>query len=116
MLSEPAREFLKSFYNLVEEASSEGKAFEDMTGFAAKAPEMAARIAGIQTIVLDEDAPEAPAEAMSNGIGMMEWYLSEMLSITDMGRPNEELCEAEELRLWLCRNWGEVFNRSGRWL
>lgn len=108
-LSESARELLESFYNRVEEASSEGKAFEYMTGFAAKAPEMAARIAGIQTIFLDGEAPEVTAEAMANGIGMMEWYLSEMLRITDTGRPNEELCEAEELRLWLCRKWGEEF-------
>lgn len=87
----------------------EGKAFEYMAGFAAKAPEMAARIAGIQTIFVDDEAPEVTAEAMSNGIGMMEWYLSEMLRITDTGRPNEDLCQAEEIRLWLCRKWGEDF-------
>jgi len=46
---------------------------------------------------------------MSNGIGMMEWYLSEMLRITDTGRPNEELCTAEELRSWICEKWHEDF-------
>lgn len=108
-LSEQAREQLEDFYNRVEEASSEGQAFEYMTGFAAKAPEMAARIAGIQTIITDEDAPEVTPVAMSNGIGMMEWYLSEMLRITDTGRPDEELCAAEELRSWICKKWHEDF-------
>lgn len=108
-LCDQAREMLEAFYNRVEDASSAGKAFEYMTGFAAKAPEMAARIAGIQTIFADEDAAEVTEGAMSNGICMMEWYLSEMLRITDTGRPNEELCQAEELRLWLLRKWGENF-------
>jgi hypothetical protein len=108
-LSEQARALLEAFYNRVEEASNEGQAFEYMTGFAAKAPEMAARIAGIQTVFVDVDAPEVTPEAMLNGIGMMEWYLSEMLRITDTGRPNEQLCQAEELRLWLVRKWGEDF-------
>jgi hypothetical protein len=38
---------------------------------------------------------------MSNGIAMMDWYLSEMLRVTDTGRPNEELSAAEELRKWV---------------
>jgi hypothetical protein len=108
-LSEQAREQLEEFYNQVELASREGQAFEYMTGFAAKAPEMAARIAGIQTIFADEDAPEVTPEAMSNGIGMMKWYLSEMLRITDTGRPNEELCQAKELLSWICKKWHEDF-------
>ncbi len=108
-LSARARELLENFYNRVEEASIAGKAFEYMTGFAAKAPAMAARIAGIQTIFADEDAPEVTPEAISNGIGMMEWYLSETLRITDTGRPNEELCQAEELRSWICQKWHEEF-------
>jgi hypothetical protein len=44
---------------------------------------------------------------MSNCIGMMEWYLSEMLCITDRGRPDEELCQAEELRSWIRQKWHE---------
>jgi hypothetical protein len=39
----------------------------------------------------------------------MEWYLSEMLRVTDTGRPNEELCAAEELRQWVVNRWGEDF-------
>jgi hypothetical protein len=108
-LSEQAREQLEEFYNRVEEASGEGQIYEYMRGFAAKAPEMAARIAGIQTIFEDEGAPRVSAAAMSDGIGMMEWYLSEMLRITDTGRPNEELRSAEELRVWIVKKWREDF-------
>lgn len=105
-LSEPSRERLEAFYNRVEQASNKGEAFEYMTGFAAKAPEMAARIAGIQTLYADENATEITAEMMSNGIDLMDWYLSEMQRIMNTGRPDEDLCAADELRLWLLGHYG----------
>lgn len=108
-LSEHARLKLVEFYNRVEQSSNEGEAFEYMTGFAAKAPEMAARIAGVQTLYAFEHATEITGKMMSNGIAMMEWYLSEMQRVTDTGRPNEELCAAEELRLWLLSKCKEGF-------
>ncbi len=108
-LSDPARELLVEFYNRVEHASNKGDAFEYMTGFAAKAPEMAARIAGVQSLFADEHATEITEGMMANGIAMMEWYLAEMLRVTDTGRPSEELCAAEELRQWVVNRWGEEF-------
>ncbi len=108
-LSDQARSNLEEFYNRVEHASNKGEAFEYMTGFAAKAPEMAARIAGVQTLYADEHAMVITGEMMSNGIVMMEWYLAEMHRVSDTGRPNEELCMAEELRLWLVNGWTEEF-------
>ena len=42
-LSEEARNLLEGFYNRVERASGTGGVFEYITGFAAKAPEMATR-------------------------------------------------------------------------
>ena len=111
-LSDQARSSLEEFYNRVEHSSNKGEAFEYMTGFAAKAPEMAARIAGVQTLYADERATEITGEMMSNGIVMMEWYLAEMHRVSDTGRPNEELCMAEELRLWLVNGWtGEFINK-----
>jgi hypothetical protein len=108
-LSKEARLLLEAFYNRVEAASNQGQTFEYMTGFAAKAPEMAARIAAVQTIFTDELAREITAQVMTNGIDMMEWYLAEMSRITDTGRPDQDLCEAEKLRLWLMNNWREEF-------
>ncbi len=108
-LSEQARALLEQFYNCVEQASNKGEAFEYMTGFAAKAPEMAVRIAGVQTLYADEHATEITGEMISNGIAMMDWYLSEMLRVTDTGRPNEELCAVEELRQWVVNRWAEEF-------
>jgi hypothetical protein len=108
-LSELARTKLVEFYNRVERFSNKGEAFEYMTGFAAKAPEIASRIAGVQTLYANEHATEITGEMMSNGVAMMEWYLSEMLRVTDTGRPNQELCAAEELRLWLENKWPEEF-------
>ncbi|RBW57443.1 YfjI family protein [Ruegeria sp. A3M17] len=108
-LSDEARNLLEVFYNRVESASGEGGAFEYMSGFAAKAPEMAARIAGIQSIFSNEGADEVAAQAMVNGVAMMEWYLSEMQRITDTGRPEQDLCDAETIRRWLHNNWGGEF-------
>jgi len=108
-LSSEARDMLETFYNRVELASGTGGAFEYMSGFAAKAPEMAARIASIQSIFTNEEATEVTAQVIENGIVMMEWYLSEMLRITDTGRPDQDLCDAETIRLWLQNNWSEEF-------
>lgn len=108
-LSSKAREALEAFYNRVESASGPGGAFEYLSGFAAKAPEMAARIAGIQSLYADEGAREVSQEAIGNGISMMDWYLSEMVRITDTGRPDQDLCDAETVRRWLQANWPEEF-------
>ncbi|AXI45793.1 hypothetical protein C1J03_06960 [Sulfitobacter sp. SK012] len=104
-LSEQARAKLEEFYNRVEQASNKGEAFEYIAGFAAKAPEMAARIAGVQTFYADAGAIEITEEMISNGIAMMEWYLSEMQRVSDTGRPDEELCTAEDLRQWVVKRW-----------
>jgi hypothetical protein len=108
-LSDKALAKLEVFYNRVEDASNKGEAFEYMTGFAAKATEMAARIAGVQALYADEHATEITEEMMSNGISMMEWYLSEMQRISDTGRPDEELRAAEDLKLWLAKGWAEEY-------
>lgn len=108
-LSEQARAKLVGFHNCVEHALKKGEAFEYMTGFAAKAPQMAVRIAGVQTLYANEHATEITEEMMSNGISMMDWYLSEMQRVTDTGRPNEELCAAEVLRQWVVTRWAEEF-------
>lgn len=108
-LSDQARTKLEALYDRVEVASNKGEAFEYMTGFAAKASEMATRIAGVQTLYADEHATEITEEMMSNGIYMMEWYLSEMQRISDTGRPNEELRAAEDLKQWLVNGWAEEF-------
>ncbi|WP_428515457.1 YfjI family protein [Roseovarius sp.] len=108
-LSEDARSQLEAFYNRVEVASGRGGAFEYMSGFAAKAPEMAARIAGILTFFADEEAHEISSEEIENGIAILEWYLSEMLRIEDTGRPDQALCDAEAIRIWLRDNWTEDY-------
>lgn len=111
-LSDPARVKLEDFFNRVEYASRKGQAFGYMPGFAAKAPEMAARIAAVQTLFADEHATEITEAMMSNGIAMMDWYLSEMQRVSDTGRPNEELCAAEELKQWLNNKWtGEFIDK-----
>lgn len=112
LLSDPARSKLVDFYNDVELSSSDGGAFEYMKGFAAKAPEIAARIACVLTLYADEKATEISEEAAQSGIDLMTWYLMEMRRIAVTGRPNEELLSAEALRVWLVHRWtGEFIDK-----
>ncbi|WP_109464854.1 YfjI family protein [Albibacillus kandeliae] len=106
-LAEDARAKLEAFYNRVELASGKSGAFEYVTGFAAKAPEMAARLAGILSLFSDTNAPEVTGPVMANGIAIMEWYLREMVRISETGRPDQSLCDAEAIRIWLRDTWAE---------
>lgn len=106
-LSSEAKECLRSFYNRVERACDVGEAFEYIAGFAAKAPEMAARIAGVLSLFDDKNVEEISLVQMRDGVALIEWYLGEMLRISDTGCPDQELQEAEQLRQWLLSSWEE---------
>ena len=108
-LSDAARAKLVGFYNEVEKASRKGRAFEYMTGFAAKAPEHAARIAAVLALYADETTKEITEEMISRGISLMNWYLAEMSRILDTGCPNVDLRAAEELRCWIEDRWEDEF-------
>ncbi len=44
---------------------------------------------------------------MRNAIGLVDWYLLEMLRITKTHVASEGIQKAEKLRIWLNENWSE---------
>ena len=104
-LSAPARSMLIEFSDHVERAQAPGGEFNSITGYASKAQEQAARIAGVLTLWADLDAGEVQPETMANAITLAEYYLSEAARLADGATIPPDIAQAERLRLWLVNNW-----------
>lgn len=104
-LSPAARQILSEFADQVELAQSPGEAFAQITGFASKAAEQAARIAGVLTTWQDLKADQVEAETMANAIALAHFYLGEALRLIDAANVSEEIERAEALRIWLLEKW-----------
>ena len=104
-LSKPARRLLVEFSDHIERAQAKGGEFEMVRGYASKAQEQAARIAGILTLWEDLDAAEVPAETMANAIKLAEYYLSEAARLVNGASIPADIAQAEKLRIWLVESW-----------
>ncbi|OYZ08258.1 MAG: hypothetical protein B7Y36_17350 [Novosphingobium sp. 28-62-57] len=100
-LSEEALALLIGFSDEVERAQAPGGAFELVRGFASKAAEQAARIAGVLSLWQDMSASEVSIGAMRCGIRLAQFYLSEALRLSGAAQVSEEVAQAEALRLWM---------------
>lgn len=79
-----------------------------MTGFASKAAEHAARIAGVLALWRDLDAQHVTEEDMGNGIELAQFYLTEAVRLADAAKVSLETVNAEKLRVWLIEKWGQA--------
>lgn len=104
-LSDDAKALLIDFADDVEAAQAPGEAFEHVSGYASKAAEQAARIAGVLTLWQDLDAPSVAAQDMIHGIALARFYLSEALRLSDAATVSQEIDRAEALRRWLRESW-----------
>ncbi|WP_107992216.1 DUF3987 domain-containing protein [Mameliella alba] len=77
----------------------------NVTGYASKAAEQAARIAGVLTLWRDLDAPSVTARDMGEGIALAQFYLSEAVRLADAATVSQEIDRAEALRKWLLESW-----------
>ena len=68
---------------------------------AAKAAEIAARIAGVLTVVRDADAVEIPLGEMVAATEIQQWYLEEALRLSGALRIDAKLARAKTLLLWM---------------
>ncbi len=100
-----ARKQLVDFYNLVESLQSEGGIYANISGFAGKAAEQVARIAGNVALFEDHEAQAINSKHMAIGITLMEFYLAEAVRIFDTGHVSQNLLDAEDLRKWLCGHY-----------
>lgn len=104
-LSEGAREMLEQFADAVETAQAPGGEYAHVTGYASKAAEQAARIAGVLTVWTDLRAPAVAADTMADAITLAQFYLSEAARLADAATVSAEIERAEALRHWLLTRW-----------
>lgn len=110
LLSEEARALLIGYSDEVEQAQLPGGEFEPIRGFASKAAEQAARIAGVLSLWQDMGLTHVSIEAMRCGITLAKFYLSEALRLSGAAQVSEEVAQAEALRVWMLspshgKNW-----------
>lgn len=104
-LSPEARGLLIAFADQVEAQQAQGGKYAHVTGYASKAAEQAARIAGVLTLWLDLDAKQVEARDMLDGIALAEFYLGEALRLADAAQVSRETDQALALRNWLVNDW-----------
>ncbi|MFC0246609.1 YfjI family protein [Falsochrobactrum ovis] len=104
-LSEDARGVLIQFADRIETAMQKGGKYAHITGYASKAAEQAARIAGVLTLWDDLEAKEVSGINMVHGTTLAEFYLDEALRLSDAAVISQETANAEELRKWLIEKW-----------
>jgi hypothetical protein len=105
LLSAEARRLWIAFHDANERELGEGGRFGTVAGFANKAPEHAARLAAVLTLIDDPNAPEVSSDAMTNGIRLAEHYRAEALRLMQDADAPEHLKAAERLRVWLLTKW-----------
>jgi hypothetical protein len=118
-LSDDARELLIRFSDKVEGDQAAGGAMAHVAGYASKAAEQAARIAGVLTLWHDLHASHVSAETMGQGIELAEYYLGEAARLANTAKVSAEIDRAERLRKWILEDWphpeilrGDVLQRG----
>jgi len=107
-LSQDALGQLTKFSDSVERAQAPRGDFETIKGFASKAAEQAARIAGVLTLWNDLDAVQISGAKMADGIRLATFYLTEALRLASVATVSTEVSKAEALRRWmLSDSWGK---------
>ncbi len=106
-LSARARALLVAFSDVIEAAQAPGGGLAYVTGYASKAAEQAARIAGVLTLWRDLHAPDVQPQDMADGIILAQFYLGEAARLADAATVSVEIDKAEALRKWLLESWPE---------
>jgi hypothetical protein len=109
-LSSAAREALIGFSDAVERSQIPGGDFELIRGYASKAAEQAARIAGVLTLWRNLEASEIGGATMDDGIALARYYLLEAQRLANVAMVSEAVGKAEALRKWmLSPSWGQPY-------
>ena len=94
-----------AFADEVEAKLAPGGEYQSISGFAAKLPEHAARLAATITIYENPDVTEVDSDTLANGITLARHYARNRLRLHGATLANAELLEAEGLLDWLCVKW-----------
>ena len=107
-LSTEARAALIEFSNAVERSQVPGGDSEMVKGYASKAAEQAARIAGVLTLWADLEAAQVSRNTMQSGIALARFYLLEAQRLASVALVSGVVSKAEALRQWmLSESWGK---------
>ncbi|WP_347917114.1 YfjI family protein [Paracoccus marcusii] len=104
-LSSDARKIVAQFADAVETAQAKGGEYAHITGYASKAAEQAARIAGVMTVWKDLNALEVTGETMADALKLADFYLSEAARLADAATVTAAIERAEALIRWLLDTW-----------
>jgi hypothetical protein len=99
-LSSEARQLWIEFSDDVERQLGPHGALQPISGFGAKLPEHAARIAGVLSLFENPDAANVNATALQNGITLSRHYAAAALRLHGQSRVNEDLVRAQILFEW----------------
>ena len=107
-LAPEARALLVAFADAIEAAQAPGGDLAHVTGYASKAAEQAARIAGVLTLWRDLDANAVQPGDMADAITLAQFYLAEASRLASAATISAEIDRAEALRRWLLESWPET--------
>lgn len=96
-----------AFSDEVDAALKPGCRFHEISGFASKIAEHAARIAAVLTVYDDPAVQLLDTHHLEHGIELANYYASETLRLFDASSIRAELKQAEVLLNWLQRVWHE---------
>ncbi|SHN59853.1 DUF3987 domain-containing protein, partial [Oceanicella actignis] len=106
-LTPEARALLIRFSDAIEAAQAPGGDLANVTGYASKAAEQAARIAGVLTLWRDLDAEAVAPADIADGIALAKFHLGEAKRLSEAATVSAEIEAAEALRRWLLESWAE---------
>ena len=99
MLSPTAKRVWIPFHDYCDKEAVNGGELEAARGLANKAPEHAARLAGVLTVM--HGGSEITTEYIEAGITLANYYLGEAVRIADAGQIKQPLKDAELLLQWI---------------
>jgi hypothetical protein len=100
-LDDDAKAVWVQFHDHIEALCKAGRELAPVRGFAAKAAEHAARIAGILTLFDDLSAMTIDQAHLEAGIELAQYYIGEALRLFNGAQDDPDLLLAEELLGWI---------------
>ncbi len=97
-----------AFADHIEVLQREAGDLYPIKGFASKAAEHAARIAGVLTIFETPDATEISADALNGGIAITQYYIGEALRLFHSASDDQELIIAQKVFDWGMQQEGQM--------
>ncbi len=99
-LTDPAKAAWIRYCDGIEVQLGAGQPLEPIRGFANKAAEHAARIAGVLAVIENRAATVIELPHVQAGIALMDYYLTERLRIQETGAADPDIRLAEKLLDW----------------